>query len=779
MNSSSKINTEELYNLLLARAYQHELFSDLGQHKNEGKDVRTQCPYCQGNDFTFSKEKPTFHCWNCDKGGDWITYLQEIKGYSFIEAAQYLADAAGVALEGLDEKQWQAKQKKAQLLEVAQEFLQASLKEETPVHKYLSERGYSQAEIELMELGALNDANEFKQHLLAAGFNNEEVESAGLFKKNSQGKYYCHFRQHPLITLWKDAAGRAIGMVGRVIKDGVEPKYLYTPSMRRDVGLLGLAKARGKRQIMLVEGVMDVKLLQAKGINNVVATGGTSLSKEQLRSLELAGCEVLYLAFDNDKAGQKATHKLIKDIRADSFIRPYVLQFANYKDLDELVRAEGVETLKNQATRLAWHKWETHFLLSQHDTVTDEGLDEALETTLTLYYHLADRIQRRQVLELLQANTKLTEEELLSRAEAVKEKQEKKRLEQRLKSLSKTLQIQAETGDIWKARQLLQDELEHLSTEQSFEPPEPYTTDRFLTDILNVQEGLKTGWSHLDEVISIPIGAITLVAGRPSHGKTTTLLNMYWNMLELYPEKTFYFFSYEEAAKNLSLKLLLLSSGVILNKQTNQGAFVNYLKNRDIPMTEGGGLSREEQRIEYAIGHMKQLTDARKLYLVDERLTAEALVSTVTQLSTEADTGAVFIDYIQKVPLAKPSNQRYVDVKLASELILEAAVHLDIPIIMGAQLGRGDNRSGDKRKIRLDNLRESGDLEQDANLVLGVYHPAMEQAELESQEENQQDTTLQIIPLKNRGGGAVQRNFFFNFHKPTLRLEPQQNAGTY
>ena len=779
MNPSSKINTEELYNLLLARAYQHELFSDLGQQRNEGKDVRTQCPYCQGNNFTFSKEKPTFHCWNCDKGGDWITYLQEVKDYSFIEAAQYLADIAGVTLEGIDEKQWQVKQQKAKLLEVAQEFLQDSLKKDTQVHKYLSERGYSQAEIELMELGALTDAKKLQKHLLELDFTNKELETAGLFKKNSQGNYYCHFWQHPLITLWKDSTGRAIGMVGRAIKNEAEPKYLYTPSMKRDVGLLGLTKARGRRQIMLVEGVMDVKLLQAKGVHNVVATGGTSLSKEQLRSLELAGCEVLYLAFDNDNAGKKATHKLLKNIRADSFIRPYVLQFSNYKDLDELVRAEGVEVLKTQATRVAWHKWETQFLLSQHDTATDEGLDEALEVSLTLYHNLADRIQRRQVLELLQTNTNLTEEELLSRAEVVTEKQEKKRLEQRLKALSKTLQTQAETVDIWRARQLLQDELEHLSTKQSFEPPEPYTTDRFLTDILNVQEGLKTGWSHLDEVISIPIGAITLVAGRPSHGKTTTLLNMYWNMLELYPEKTFYFFSYEEAAKNLSLKLLLLSSGVILNKQTNQGAFINYLKNRDVPMTEGGRLSREEQRIEKSIEQMKQLTDAKKLYLVDERLTAEALVSTVTQLSAETDTGAVFIDYIQKVPLAKPSNQRYVDVKLASELILEAAVQLDVPIIMGAQLGRGDSRGGDKRKIRLDNLRESGDLEQDANLVLGVYHPAMEQAELESQEENQQDTTLQIIPLKNRGGGAVQRNFFFNFHKPTLRLEPQQNAGTY
>jgi replicative DNA helicase len=157
---------------------------------------------------------------------------------------------------------------------------------------------------------------------------------------------------------------------------------------------------------------------------------------------------------------------------------------------------------------------------------------------------------------------------------------------------------------------------------------------------------------------------------------------------------------------------------------------------------------------------------------------AEDLVAVIDSLARVEDTGAVIIDYIQKIPLLRPSlGQRYLDIKLVSSLLLDQAVQLDIPIILGAQLGRGDKSSGSK--VKLDNLRESGDIEQDANLVLGLYTKAVEDIEKEDYQDNavrDPEVDMELTVLKNRAGVAG-KSLTLSFDRPVYRITKKKTFG--
>ena len=149
---------------------------------------------------------------------------------------------------------------------------------------------------------------------------------------------------------------------------------------------------------------------------------------------------------------------------------------------------------------------------------------------------------------------------------------------------------------------------------------------------------------------------------------------------------------------------------------------------------------------------------------------ADDLATVIGLLARKGNTGAVIVDYIQRIPTQSQS-QRYLDIKIISSRLLEQAVQLDIPIILGAQL----NRSQDNTKPRLENLRESGDIEQDANLVLSLYTPAIEDMEKSDYlTKVSAEVDMEVSILKNRAG-ASGRKITLSFNRPVLRIS--EKAG--
>jgi len=277
----------------------------------------------------------------------------------------------------------------------------------------------------------------------------------------------------------------------------------------------------------------------------------------------------------------------------------------------------------------------------------------------------------------------------------------------------------------------------------------------FEQDILQTAPGLKTGYQQLDEIVSIPQGAITIVAGRPRHGKTTFQLNLLAKLLDRYPSKSFYFFSYEEARKYLALKLLLIWSGETLNSEFNQEAFINYMKEK----------RGSNDKIEEAISKYEQLTQSGRLIISDQMLAAPDLASTIGHVCQRADIGAIMVDYIQRIPAGISQSARYLEIKNTSALLLEQAVSQDVAIILGAQLSR---QAGTGKEPKMEQLRESGDIEQDANLITGIYNGTVEALE-EGKKPKQEKQDIKISVLKQRGG-LSGRSVTLSMLAPVLQI---------
>lgn len=510
---------------------------------------------------------------------------------------------------------------------------------------------------------------------------------------------------------------------------------------------------------MLVEGLLDALYLNAKGAEPpAVSIGGTTLSEAQRAALERVGTKEVLLALDQDGPGQEATLRLLQKLR-ETDLHPLVVSWPEiYKDPDEFVRDEGIEALNALSEQAeAWPRWMAGYLVSRQDTSTDRGLELVLAETAKAYGDLSDPLEQRQFREALSEAIGLPLSELEPRLARQAEKASEEKARQVLSEMVREVQAKASEGDIQGAERLLGSGLEKLRQSRGVVVPEPYLVADLEQDILLAKAGLETGYAALDRLLSIPQGAVTIVAGRPGHGKTTLQLNLLARMLKKYPEMAFAFFSYEESRRALALKLIMLEAGEVLDKAHNFGHYLRYFKEE----------RQTRPAIEEAVSLYESWTSSGRLLLSDQRLSAEDLSVTIGHLSGRGPLGAVFVDYIQKVPLqGASSGQRYQDIQRVSGLLLDTAVRLDLPVILGAQLGRDKDS---KDKVRLDNLRESGDIEQDANLVLGLLNKTRQQEEDSGASSSSRSVELDIRVLKNRAGQA-ETTAGLMLDRPILRI---------
>jgi replicative DNA helicase len=269
----------------------------------------------------------------------------------------------------------------------------------------------------------------------------------------------------------------------------------------------------------------------------------------------------------------------------------------------------------------------------------------------------------------------------------------------------------------------------------------PYTGEQFLEDVAkNTNNGLKTGFSDLDNKIVIQPSSLAFIAGRPSHGKTTMMLNILRNMLEDKDnkDKAFLFYSYEETRSDILIKIVLSVAnyseleeelreegveGVNLRQQAlNQ--FKNYkLNNTSLnPILEKAYKKVnswiEEGRLE--ILTPKSNTESLSAAIINRCMAFQREEQQTQQAGLKKEVAAVFIDYVQKLSTEEKRDNRQQEIQRICQTLLSTALdkRFTTSIILGAQVNR-TVKSLDT--FNLDNMRESGDIEQDANLVLGIW----------------------------------------------------------
>ena len=304
-------------------------------------------------------------------------------------------------------------------------------------------------------------------------------------------------------------------------------------------------------------------------------------------------------------------------------------------------------------------------------------------------------------------------------------------------------------------RNFITEKTRGLDRERDIKELRPYSLIDLNEDIASNREGLKSGWPAIDKDVRIPQEALTIIAGQPSHGKTTILLNLFLNCIKQYPEQKFLFYSYEENSKQLILKSIMNLSEYCFDEKNNYTKFEEHIKNGDTSIPQ----------INDAVQRIENLTKSKRMWFLDHGPELEDLNNELNFLCNEQHIGGVFIDYIQRMKIKDSLNDRHKDLQIISNELLRMAKFYKIPIILGAQLEKGEKIDN---KVHLDQLRDAGYIEQDANLILGVYNKSMIKArDGVSVKEQLVDLTLSI--LKNRNG-AVNSNTVLRFDRPVLKI---------
>ena len=269
------------------------------------------CPFHQEKtpSFYVDEEKGLFHCFGCKAGGDLIAFVERIEGLDFQTALERLAEEAGVELPR--RPGGERRKELYEVLKLAQAYFQEGLKAHPEAGAYLEGRGLSPESVARFGLGyAPPKGDGLLTYLSRHGVSPEEGLKAGVLAEK-EGRYYDRFRGRITFPI-KDHLGRIVAFTGRALGDET-PKYLNspeTPLFRKREVLFAFPEAKARLRegrAIVVEGLFDAIALHQLGFPETVAVLGSGLSEEQARLLKAQEVREVYLAFDADEAGQKAT----------------------------------------------------------------------------------------------------------------------------------------------------------------------------------------------------------------------------------------------------------------------------------------------------------------------------------------------------------------------------------------------------------------------------------------------------------------------------------------
>jgi DNA primase len=331
--------------------------------KKRGRNHVARCPFHNEKtpSFNVSEEKQIFKCFGCGLGGDVFTFIMQIEHFSYPEAVRFLAERHGIALPTVSIPSTAPAVTGADTLRQAMATAVAMYhhnlvngQEGKPALKYLRGRGITDQTIERFQLGfspAGGDA--LIQSMKTKGFALQGLEECGLAKRSEDGtRSYDNFRGRIMFPI-TDLQGRTVAFGARAMDDR-PPKYLNSPETKlynKSRNLFGLSfskeaiKASG--QSVLVEGYMDFIIPFQHGVENLVASLGTSLTPQQVELLGRYTHEVI-VSYDPDSAGLAATQRSL-DLFLEGDFRVKVLQLPAGQDPDVFVRTAGAEEYQIRA----------------------------------------------------------------------------------------------------------------------------------------------------------------------------------------------------------------------------------------------------------------------------------------------------------------------------------------------------------------------------------------------------------------------------------------------
>lgn len=315
-----------------------------------GRNFKALCPFHKEKSpsFMVSPDRQSWHCFGCSLGGDIFGFVMRYENVEFGEALRMLAEKAGVELRRENPAEYKYSGLLYDLNDAAKNYFKKALAAAPIAKKYLAERGLKPEIIEEFELGwAPNEPEALSMHLLNSGSGPQDLLQAGLSIKTERGLMLDRFRGRIMFPI-HNHQGKVVGFTGRILPQldkGDMGKYVNspeTPIFQKSKLLYGFWKSkdgvREAKSAFLVEGQMDFLMSWQAGVKNVIASSGTALTADHLRTVHRLA-EELVLSFDNDVAGSDAAERAIDLAEANDFtVR--VATFKDFKDAADAVQAD-------------------------------------------------------------------------------------------------------------------------------------------------------------------------------------------------------------------------------------------------------------------------------------------------------------------------------------------------------------------------------------------------------------------------------------------------------
>ena len=794
-----------------------------------------------------------------EQGGDSISYIDFIQqkgfGCDFIHAVRQLATAVNLTIpkyDNFNSEVYETNEIKNKLLEDCNNFfiycrayrlpkicpedaplfynstnykaLNLPINEEA-IRFYLCLRGYGKGNPGLengedtlmnsMELGYIPSQEILFEHLLKKGYTQSLIDEVLNIKTDSRigsthiltipyrsGGYIkgFKFRLIDADTLVHEEFDEASIYDPESLITKVVPKYLNSKGLDRNSGFFNMLGIKGDKDVVIVEGELDSLHATVRGVDNVVATGGSSISSEQIKDAVKKGAKSFSICFDNEPGKKETTAKninrAIEVILGEGVNRIYIVTLPDLggskTDPDRLIKESGVEAFKEAIKDApAYYEYKLQQIINKYKEIQDynpfgtlykRDTDNLLEEVVELASEIPNPIDRDQYKKLftsLEAIKELgiTEESLsitVDRLTSTRDRAVRDKDFTKLLGKAKELHDKGETVT---ALDLLDSNVKEIKLQDKATEFSslliPVKENELIQRLIDKPESLKSGYTIGGEELLLPSGAISVFCAPTSHGKTTLLINTALNIAQSNIGKEVHLFSYEEDRDSILINALNTYLDTELSRWNRATLRNNFT----------GGNSRT---IEGKDTFFNELIDSKKLNIHYTNYNSHTLIEAIRYLHKHANPGVILIDYIQllnlpgEVKRAERINSRQEEMKEICIALKDLAVETGLPIILGAQFNR---EVTNQLKIHATKIGEAGDIERIANLIVGFWNnnfkplnpTEVELKDLNSKGVNTPDTLYTVV-LKNRGG-RVGLEELLSFNGNTGKIKNSSNSN--
>ena len=349
--------SQETIQTIISRLDIIEVVGDYVKLKKRGTNYLGLCPFHneKSPSFTVSPAKEIYKCFGCGKSGNAISFLMEHDKLSYVEALRILAKKYNVDIEETaTDPAYAVQQQQADALYILNQFARQYFEDilwqnelgKDIGYSYLQERGFSDETIRKFGLGyGLAERTAFANTAIKAQYNTEVLVKSGLVVLRDEG-LVDNYRDRIIFPI-QNPIGKVIGFGARILKASDKaPKYINTPENEvyvKSKVLYGIHQSRmaidRQNECLLVEGYTDVISLHQAGVENVVASGGTSLTQDQIRTVKKY-TNNLTIVYDGDNAGIKAALRGL-DMALEEGLQVRLVLIPGGEDPDSYVRKLG------------------------------------------------------------------------------------------------------------------------------------------------------------------------------------------------------------------------------------------------------------------------------------------------------------------------------------------------------------------------------------------------------------------------------------------------------